>query len=733
MTDRHADGRTSLTSRFITRGGRPYFPVSGEFHFTRIPRTQWQRRLRAMRNGGVNTVAAYIFWNHHQPLAHESPAFDDNRDVAAFVDLCAELGLDVVLRIGPWCHGEVRNGGFPDWVQSADVDHRTDDPRYLALVEPWYRALSHQLTGRFGPDSNIIGIQIENEIYDQSDHVATLKGLAKDVGMDAPLWMATAWGSAQLPADEVLPMYGGYADGFWVDAGAPWDDSFREHFYFSHVWDDPGIGADVRSLGGTPPAPDRQSPSDTFPPVTCELGGGMATAYHRRPVLTAEDVAAVANAKIGNGSAWQGYYMFAGGLNPSPDLQESHATGYPNDMPQIDYDFHAPIGSAGQITRTHALLRQQHAFLAAVGEELVLMTSTLPDAMPENVHDLTTMRWAMRSDGHRGYVFVNRQQPHVPLAPSGPVQFQLDLASTQMTFPDQPIRIPVGTVARFPFRQPVGEAEIDWATANLLTVLRRPHGGTVAVLFGVKGLSPRISVNGKAFDADADSIGVHAFGDDAIVMLPAEDAESAWVVDGKLYLSADELDPTDGEVRTWVRSGAGVRAFDTKELAFFDLQATESAAPAVSLELSVVRLGVAPAPSYGEFEGRASAPSIARVLQDGMLTEAVVPSSMHDRDVELALEWVGDVAVLTADGSVISDRFWDGTEWHVRIPAGVKTIGIHVLPLHEDASVWLHPDARVRLENCHTQGVKRIVAHPVQTLTHLPIAAGGTGALAGTA
>ena len=108
----------------------------------------------------------------------------------------------------------------------------------------------------------------------------------------------------------------------------------------------------------------------------------MATAYHRRPLLDALDIAAVAHAKIGRGSGWQGYYMYAGGPNPGPDLQESHATGYPNDLPEFDYDFHAPIGAAGVLAPSHAELRRQHAFLAAFGERLAAMASTLPDVMP---------------------------------------------------------------------------------------------------------------------------------------------------------------------------------------------------------------------------------------------------------------------------------------------------------------------------------------------------------------
>jgi hypothetical protein len=313
-----------------------------------------------MKSAGVTVVSSYVIWLHHEPVRGEA-SFHDDLDLAAFVALCDELELHVMLRLGPWVHGEVRNGGFPDWVQESTTRLRTDDPGYLDLVRDWFSQLGAQLAPLCGPGSAIIGIQLENELYDQPEHLRTLKAIAREAGLTAPLYSATAWGGADLPAEDVLPVYSGYGDGFWVDADAPWDDTFRQHFFFSDVWDDPGVGSDVRGvdIGSVT----RQERDETFPPATCELGGGMATTYHRRIVPAGEDIAGVANAKIGSGSAWQGYYMFAGGQNPRGPVpfQESHSTGYPNDLPTFDYDFHASVGSSGRLHRSHALLRQQHA------------------------------------------------------------------------------------------------------------------------------------------------------------------------------------------------------------------------------------------------------------------------------------------------------------------------------------------------------------------------------------
>ncbi len=42
--------------------------------------------------------------------------FGGDNDIRAFIEECKDVGLDVVIRIGPWAHGECRNGGFPDWL-----------------------------------------------------------------------------------------------------------------------------------------------------------------------------------------------------------------------------------------------------------------------------------------------------------------------------------------------------------------------------------------------------------------------------------------------------------------------------------------------------------------------------------------------------------------------------------------------------------------------------------------
>ena len=104
----------------------------GEFHFARYPEKYWQEELAKMKEDGVSVVAAYVFWIHHEEIEGQFD-WSGQRDLRHFVELCRQEGLYVYLRIGPWDHGEARNGGFPDWLVAKGIGLRGNDPEYLAL------------------------------------------------------------------------------------------------------------------------------------------------------------------------------------------------------------------------------------------------------------------------------------------------------------------------------------------------------------------------------------------------------------------------------------------------------------------------------------------------------------------------------------------------------------------------------------------------------------------------
>ncbi len=704
-----------LTSRWIEVAGEPVIPVSGELHYARVPRERWEEDLRLLLASGITLVSTYVFWIHHEAVRGEVD-FAGDLDLGAFLATADRVGIDVVLRIGPWCHGESRNGGLPDWVQALPIEHRSDDPAYLELVTGWYARIAQQAARFCGPDGRIVGIQIENELYDQPEHLATLKRLAREAGLTAPLWTATAWGGAQLPAHELFPLYSGYADGFWAGQGSTWDDSFRDHFAFSHVWDDPGVGGDFREEGveitvrGVDPE---------FPPATCELGGGMATAYHRRPLARGADIAAVANVKLGNGSLWQGFYMLTGGVNPRDHLQESHATGYPNDMPRFDYDFQGAFGATGQPGPSLPLLREHNAFVAAFGGRLADWPSSLPEGGAVDVHDFDTLRWAVRSGTGGGVIFINTHQPHEPLHAAEAVRLRIADDDGETLVPDRPIDIPSGVIARWPFRLELAGARIEWATASLIafaegelpTLVLRAHEGLPARLLFAEG--SRGALAGQALRLD-EPVELHpgdlleVDGALRVLLVDGDLAERLWFLDGALIDSTAPVWLEQGGLVARAAAEPGIRRWDGAAFAPLALT-TASTTSDERIETAQLReAGSAPA-RYGEHMGRSSAPSDAQIDEVAAVWRLTVPEHAAARPgdrVELVLAWEGDVAQLRADGVVIGDRFWDGLDWRIdigRIAPGTE-LTLHIAPITTESVVDLDPAVRGRVEAAGSLG-----------------------------
>lgn len=152
-----------FTNYYMTRNVKPHIPVVGEFHFSRFAYLQWEEELLKMKAGGVSIVASYVFWNFHEEQEGEFN-WSGNLNLRHFVDLCGKHELPLIVRIGPFCHGEVRNGGMPDWLFSYPFEVRSNDEGYLYYAKRLYREIARQLNGCFYQEGGpVIGVQLENE------------------------------------------------------------------------------------------------------------------------------------------------------------------------------------------------------------------------------------------------------------------------------------------------------------------------------------------------------------------------------------------------------------------------------------------------------------------------------------------------------------------------------------------------------------------------------------------
>jgi hypothetical protein len=469
--------RIGANSRYLTRGGQPWLPVMGEYHYSRSPAAQWDDELRKMKAAGVDVVATYVIWNHHEP---EDGRFDwkDKRDLRRFVQLAQGAGLDVVVRIGPWSHAEVRFGGFPDWVVNL-MPTRRNDPVYLRHVERLYGEIGRQLQGLMWKDGGpVIGVQLENEYNlggegEGAAHILELKRLALKAGLDAPLYTVTGWDQAQYPSGEVTPVFGGYPD-------EPWSRSTKElppketyAFRFAtRVSGD--LGAQTRgNRRGT-----AETDMEPTPFLGAEYGGGLPFMYRRRTVVAPDDIAAMVPVQLGSGVNLLGYYMFHGGRNPlvSPTLEESTASGGHNDVPAINYDFQAPLGPDGQERPVLGYLRPFHLFLHDFGARLAPMAVRKPDLVPASHTELATPRWSVRSQGDSAFLFVNNHVRQYALPDQKGVRYSIRLPGQTVVLPSQPVDVRNGAYFIWPVNFDLDGLRLTYATAQPLVRLDEGQG-----------------------------------------------------------------------------------------------------------------------------------------------------------------------------------------------------------------------------------------------------------------
>jgi hypothetical protein len=654
----------------------------GEFHYTRYPENEWRAELLKMKAGGIDIVATYVFWIHHEEIEGQWN-WSGNHSLHRFVELAHEVGLKVIVRCGPWCHGEVRNGGVPDWAIAKGWKIRTDDPPYLAHVKIIYGQIAAQLTGLLWKDGGpVIGIQLENEYSGPAEHLLHLKQIARDAGLDVPLYTRTGWPAltTPMPFGEILPLYGAYAEGFWDRETTSMPGHYWSVFHFSKLRTDANIANEA--LGRR----DVKDASDVarYPYLTCEIGGGMVSSYHRRIRIDPRDIEATTLVKLGSGSVSPGYYMYHGGTNPDGKLttlmenQDTPMTNW-NDMPVKNYDFQAPLGQYGQVRPQYQMLRRLHLFLHSFGSALTGMDTFLPDVRPTGKEDHSTLRWAVRSDGNAGFVFANNYERGEKLAEKKDVQFTVALAAGgSLTFPDKPVTVAADTRFIWPFNLDLGHGlKLSWATAQPLCAATDAQERTY--YFAQTGNIPAEFAIISPTGAQTLLVGRGDKNQSKLETPVGDDGHTVKIV----VLNEAESLALSQDVRTGaIHFDAPASPVAPRKVEFESLRA---AGPAREIHRGHISEPVAVEPSDAEFAQAAR----WRVK----LPAGFDPAAAHTL---LRIHYVGDVARVYLGGRLINDDFYNGAPLEIglrRYAAELKNaeLTIAVLPLRRDAITGTNP------------------------------------------
>lgn len=632
--------------------GKRKAAVMGEVHYSRIPETEWKDEVKKMKEGGITIVATYVFWNH---IEEQEGIFDwsGQRNLRRFIEICAEQEMPVIVRIGPYCHGEARCGGIPDWVFTKGCKTRQANPIFMSYVSALYRQIYTQVEGLQWKDGGpVIACQFDNEYRGSGDYLMALKKVATDIGFDLPFYTRTGWPelSKPVPFGEMIPLYGDYADGFWERSIEETAGNYWKAFHFKAFRSSTAIASE--QLGEQKEKVTKGD--ELYPYFTCELGGGMMTSYHRRVYLYPEDAYSMAIVKLGSGSNLLGYYMYHGGTNPEGKLttlneeQRTIATNY-NDLPVKTYDFQAPLGEFGQRNPHYYTLRTIHSFMADFGEQLAPMDAHFPqEGKTEKKGEDSYLRWAYREKNGSAFVFVNNYERLQNLTDKQNIQFTVG----NTTFPKRPITIPAGTMAIMPVNIEVAGHTIDYATAQPVA-LCSDNGLTNLYMMQIDGVKTELSLDGKV------KSGMKPLGTTRPVI--KKDGLSIYLLNmdeaSKLFLPEEA----------------------TKEpatLAECEVRKTQSAGNPRTITIG---------------KNKAAESPVDKDFDAAAVYRIIIPESVDRTNSLLNIDYLGDVARLYIDGKLIDDNFWNSRNFQYalwRLPSECNEVELRILPMQKDMPVY---------------------------------------------
>ncbi|XVE97866.1 hypothetical protein REPUB_Repub03eG0055600 [Reevesia pubescens] len=319
----HANA-TNVTrdSRALIIDGNRRIIISGSIHYPRSTAQMWPDLIKKAKEGGLDTIETYVFWNAHEP-ARRQYDFIGNLDLIRFIKTIQDEGLYAILRIGPYACAEWNYGGFPVWLHNMPgVAFRTKNDVFMREMQNFTTLIvdmvkkERLLASQGGP---IILAQIENEYgnvmgpygADGQAYINWCAQMADSLSIGVP-WIMCQQAAPPKPMIETC-------NGFYCDNYTPKDPNTPK------FWTENWTGW-FKNWGGANP--------------------------HR----TAEDLAFAVARFYQRGGTLQNYYMYHGGTN------FGRTSGGPYILTSYDYD--APLNEYGSLNQPKwGHLKQLHDVL----------------------------------------------------------------------------------------------------------------------------------------------------------------------------------------------------------------------------------------------------------------------------------------------------------------------------------------------------------------------------------
>lgn len=320
--------------RSLIIAGHRRMLISAGIHYPRSTPQMWPDLIGKAKEGGVDVIETYTFWNGHEPVRGQYH-FEGRYDLVKFVKLVGSSGLYLFLRIGPYVCAEWNFGGFPVWLRDIPgIEFRTDNEPFKEEMQRFVTKIVNLMREEMlfswqgGP---IILLQIENEYGDVENsygkkgqnYINWAANMALGLGAGVPWVMCKQTDAPELIIDT--------CNGYYCDGFKP--NSNKKPIFWTENWD-----------------------------------GWYTTWGGRLPHRPVQDLAFAVARFFQRGGSLQNYYMYFGGTN------FGRTAGGPFYITSYDYD--APIDEYGLLSQPKwGHLRDLHAAIRLCEPALVAVDS----------------------------------------------------------------------------------------------------------------------------------------------------------------------------------------------------------------------------------------------------------------------------------------------------------------------------------------------------------------------
>jgi len=298
--------------------GEKYTILSGAIHYFRVVPEYWEDRLKKLKACGFNTVETCTCWNLHERKEGEFD-FSGILNLERYISIAASLGLNVILRPGPYICAEWDFGGFPSWLLNyPKMRLRCYDELFLSKVKRYYTELFRRVRPHLSTNNgNVIAVQIENEYGSYGDDKKYLQAIVdiyKENNVDCQLFTSDG-------------------PGYFMLNGGSLDDYLATINFGSNPKDNFELLAKFRP---------------NQPTMCCEYWNGWFDHWYEKHHTREDDDTAATFEIMLKQNASVNFYMFHGGTNFGFNNGANYDKGI---QPTVtSYDYNCPLNECGDMT-----------------------------------------------------------------------------------------------------------------------------------------------------------------------------------------------------------------------------------------------------------------------------------------------------------------------------------------------------------------------------------------------